>query len=104
MNKAQIDAATLLLNLKCSNTQQPIAHGEIVKIHNWGVMTHNQVISYGYFQWDTFERNFSFVPHKGLNDTFGKEYINIESAYDLFRTSPAKLNSYELDKLKSLEG
>ncbi len=102
MKKQEQDAATLLLNLKCRDTQKTIEANEIVKIHNWGMHTANQVIGYGHFSWDEHERKFDFTPHAGMNSQFGIEGTGtVEDNYDLFRTSPAKLNEGEQAALRS---
>lgn len=100
MNQNKQDAATLLLNLECRNTGKTIQAGEIVKIHNWGARTSDEVISYGHFEWDTTERMFRFAPHKLMNLSHGlDEDSTVEDSYDLFRTTPAKLNKKEAEKL-----
>lgn len=102
MNKQETEAATLLLNLKCSRTNETIKANEIVKIHNWGMSTFGQVLGYGHFEWDKQERKFSFTPHKGMNIAHSlDEDSTVEDNYDLFRTSPAKLDDLEKAELKS---
>lgn len=93
---------TQVLNLKCSVCQQTIEEGELVAIHNWGINTSDQVINYGRFVWDEYERKFNFESDEYVNIMLDKEStIGIDS-YDLFRTSPRKLSARELaiNKLK----
>lgn len=103
MNENKQSAATLLLNIKCSETQKEIQLGEIVKIHNWGIHSSNDVIGYGHFDWDSSERRITFTPHKGLNLAHNiVDGGTVEDAYDLFRTSPAKLNEKEIKELEDM--
>ncbi len=49
----------------------------------------------GHFAWDEGERNFYFVPNEILNTHFGIEWNGSPDSYDLFRTTPTKLNYEE---------
>lgn len=102
--KANIKAAaTLLLDLFDYETKQPIELGQMVKIHNWGMTTSEDVISYGHFDWDSDDRQFVFRPHQLMNiSNMLPHKPNIDNS-DLFKTSPAFLNVKELKQLNSLK-
>lgn len=84
---------TELLNLKCNLTGDIIEEGEVVRLYNWG--RRNNLLGYGSYNWDPVGRRFELIVHGGLCSYFNLHFYGVEDSYDLFRTSPEKLNSEE---------
>lgn len=100
MKTELVDVASFMLDLKCRNSGESILIGEVVKIHNWGIRSSDEVIGYGHFDWDKSERKFEFVPNETLNIIYGiSPNSTVDDSYDLFRTTPAKLSKAEFDAL-----
>lgn len=87
---------TELLDLNCRDTKRTIAIDEKVALHDWGIKTSNNIIAYGKYFWNQFSRQIELdVDHdmsKILIDDY--RYLDIDR-YNLFRTSPRKLNLNE---------
>ena len=89
---------TELLNLRCARTGKPIEAGETVKLFDWG--TNRVPFGYGSYNWDEQERAFILTMNHTLNDHAGYDSSGIDDRYDLFRTTPEKLNDEEKKLLK----
>lgn len=93
---------TQLLNLTCTATNKVIEVEEVVKLHNWGVRSGDQVLGYGSFVWNESQREFDLIPCRELNDHYELENSLDFDRYDIFRTSPEKLNKEEAKLLNEL--
>lgn len=92
---------TLLLNINCAETDKPIEPKEVVRLFDWG--RERRLMGYGAYEWDSHDRSFILVPQKEMNEFYGfNDFYGIEDRYDLFRTSPEKLNADEIKSLATL--
>lgn len=88
---------TELLNLRCAETDNVIENGEVVRLYNWGRTRY--LLGYGAYVWDKQEKGFILQMNETLNRYYGHENYGIDDRYDLFRTTPEKLNKEELEIL-----